>query len=230
MVLLRDFPEGCRIDDPGTPDSVVYSVDWFDEDGAEVRLVFEDGSVRNGDGAQELVWPGQGAREVPDENPAAVAAVPVSPPLVWGPPRWDERVDDAWDTYVAGDAAAAVAAIADVGEVEFVGDSDVWSFVESGLALSALILDGRGESERSAALRARLDVEDRAKNPALARKVLLRGLGEELPDEPYFRLRETARRWARAEVAGLDRAELLRAHAEALSMLRAEGGNRNGAS
>jgi hypothetical protein len=200
----------------------VDSVDWFDEDGAEVRLTFEDGSVRNGAGTQAVVWPEQDSRQVSNGNLPAAPAVPASPPLVWGPPRWDERVDEAWDTYIAGDEAAALAAIGGIDRVEFVGDYDVWTFVESGLALSALILDGLGEVERSAALRARLDVEARSKNPALARTVLLRGLREELPVESYSRLRETARRWARAEVAELDRAEVLCAHAAALSKLRAE--------
>lgn len=209
MMLLRDIPEGTRIVSPGTPDAVVEGVAWFDDEGEEVRVFFGDGTVRNGSGRQEIALDG------------GVATVVST--LRWGPPRWDERTDDAWDAYIAGDETAVFDILAGVDEIEFSGDYDVWTFVESGLILEALILDRRGQHAESAALRARLDVEERSKHPQIARDVLVRIFGEELPDDPRARLKESARRWARAGAVGRDGAGFLSIHEETLGDIRRAG-------
>lgn len=206
MTFLRDLPEGVRIVDEGTPDAPIETVEWLDEEGTQVRVIFQDGSFRTGAGAQEMSLSGS-------------AATPVRR-TAWAPKRWDERVEEAWATYIAGDEEAALSELDGVQEIEFTGNYNTWTFVEMGLVLRALIVERQGDHRQASLLKARLDVEDRAAHPAIARKVLLRRFTEALPDQDYERLRETARRWARANSAGVDGTEYLTAHDAALAEIR----------
>jgi hypothetical protein len=206
MTLLRDLPEGVRIVDEGTPGAPIDTVDWLDEQGTHVRLVFHDGSIRTGDGNQEVSLSGSTA------TPARK--------MVWHPPRWHELAEEAWTSYIAGNEEAALSKLNGFEEVEFTGNYDTWTFVEMSLVLRALIVDRQGQHQQASLLKDLLNVEDRAAHPAIARKVMLRGFAQALPDEPYARLRETARRWARADHAGLDGTEYLAAHDAALAEIR----------
>ncbi|RMI13812.1 hypothetical protein [Cellulomonas triticagri] len=69
-------------------------------------------------------------------------------------------------------------------------------------------------------LGARLDVEARSAHPKVAQRVLLRRFDEDLPDDPADRVRESARRWARAEAGGIDADAMLAEHHAALVALR----------
>lgn len=207
MTLLRDLPEGLRLVADETPDAPIEAVEWLDADGDQVRLHFEDGSTRTASGLHEV--------EV-----SADTAVPREP-ITWAPPTSEERVGDAWDAYIAGDQDAVTALLEGIDEVAFTGDYNLWSSIESGLVLRAIVLEQRGQTDESATTRARLNVESRATDPKLARKVLQRRFSHDLPEHPELRLRESARRWARAGAAGVDGEPYLRTHLDTLAELRA---------
>lgn len=184
----------------------IDTVDWLDAEGIHVRFIFQDGSIRTGHGNQEVFLSGSTA------TPARQ--------MVWDPQRWHELAEEAWTSYIAGNEEAALSKLNGFEEVEFTGNYDTWTFVELGLVLRALIVDRQGEHQQASRLKDMLNVEDRAAHPAIARKVMLRGFAKPLPDRPYDRLRETARRWARADNANLDGAGYLAAHDAALAEIR----------
>lgn len=207
LSLLRDLPEGSRLRDSGVPDLRVEAVRWIDAQGERVRIIFDDGSMREGSGLQTL-------------SLADGVATPENPPLTWDAPSWGARVDEAWQAYILADADAAARLLDGVDAVEFTGDYDAWTPVESGVVLLAMLRDDAGDSAAVERLTRRLDVEDRAAYPKAARKVLLRRFDEELPGDPVARIRELARRWARAESCGLDGAEDRLAQKAVLAELR----------
>ncbi len=207
-MLLRDVPEGAVVLDDGLTDAPVSGVDWLDPRGGTVDLRLADGTVRTGPGSV-LLRPVDGDR-----------LAPVGGPVPWLPPRWDARAAGAWTAYVAGDLDAARAAVAGVERVEFTGDYDAWTPVESALVLRALLAHHDGDPALVADLGALLDVEARSAHPAIARRVLLRRFAEDLPEDPADRLRESARRWARASVGGIDADTMLAEHRAALDAVR----------
>ncbi|RMI13811.1 hypothetical protein [Cellulomonas triticagri] len=118
-MLLRDLPEGAVVLDDGLTGSPVDRVEWLDPDGTTVTVHLVDGTVRSAPGDAAL-RPADGDR-----------LTPVDGPVPWLPATWDARAADAWAAYVAGDLDAARTAVTGAEQVEFTGDYDAWTPVES---------------------------------------------------------------------------------------------------